>query len=201
MKNRSYLVFAISGAFAGMFLLMLARAIPLLLVFGVGPVIVGSSVLAVVTQDVPVGKVRAIAAVLLSVPAYVAAFACFAATASFIQSHGGRPSTLLSDLGPDIVLGLIAAVVVAGILLELLAFLISGRWSTTAAVGLVCGGIGSVACAYIAKVVYFRLAGPPEGVAQLLVFFGPLFVVGGGITAMIIGEQIRGSIRPTALST
>ncbi len=196
MKIQSYLLFGLSGALAGLFLLALANTIPLLLVFGVGPAIVGSSVLAAAAQDVPVGKVRAIAAVLLSVPAYLLAFVSFAATASFFQHHSGTHSTLLSDLGPDIVLGLVVAVVVAGTLLEFLAFLLSGRWSTLAAIGIAGGGIGSIACAYVAKVAYFQLAGPPEGIAQTVIFFGPLFVVGGGITAMIVGEQIKKSAQP-----
>lgn len=200
MKIQSYLVFAGSGVFAGLFLLALANTIPLLLVFGVGPAIVGSCVLAAVAQDVPVGWVRTVAAVLLSVPAYLLAFASFAGSASMFQHHSGAHSTLLSDLGPDIVLGLVVAVVVAGGLLEVLAFLLSGRWSTLAAIGIAGGGIVSIACAYVAKVAYFHLAGPPEGVAQTVIFFGPLFVVGGGITAMIVGEQIKRFAQPDHLS-
>ena len=198
MKNKSPLIFALSGAVAGVFLLVLAKIVPLLLIFGVGPAIVGSCVMAAVAQDVPVGKVRAVAALLLSVPAYLLAFASFAATASFFQRHGRTPSTLISDLGPDIVLGLVAAVVIAGVLLELVAFLLSGRWSTLAALALVSGGLGSIVCAYAAKVSYFHLAGAPEGQAQIAILFGPLFILGGAITTMVIGEQIKNSDRATA---
>jgi len=194
MNPKLSLVFASSGAFAGIFLLLLAKAVPLLLVFGVGPVIVGSCLLATATENIRVDKMRAIAAVVLSIPAYLLAFAGFAATASFFQRHGTKPSTLLSDLGPDIILGLVVAVVIAGILLEGLAFLLSKHWSTPALAGLVGGGLASVALAYALKVAYFHLAGPPEGSAQIIVLFGPLFIVGGGVTAMILGEQIRRSI-------
>jgi hypothetical protein len=193
MRNKTRLIFALSGAFAGIFLLILANVIPLLLVFGVGPAIVGSCILAAIAQDIQLGTMKAVAAVLLSIPAYLLAFGGFAATASFFQRHGAEPSTLLSDLGPDIVLGLVVAVVIASVLLESLGFLLSGRWSTLAALGVAGGGIGSIACAYAAKVVYFHLAGPPEGAAQIAILFGPLFILGGAITAMVIGEQIKGS--------
>lgn len=194
MKTKSSLVFASSGAFAGIFLLLLAKAIPLLLVFGVGPAIVGSCLMAAATENVRIDKLRGIAAVVLSIPAYLLSFGGFAATASFLQRHGAKPSTLLSDLGPDIVLGLVVAVVIASILLEGLAFLLSKRWSTPALVGLAGGGIASIALACAVKASYFHLIGPPEGSAQIIVLFGPLFIVGGGVTAMILGEQVRRSI-------
>jgi hypothetical protein len=199
MRNESRLIFALSGLFAGTVLLVLAKPFPLLLVFGVGPAIVGSCVLAAVFQNIRVSTVRAVAAVLLSIPAYLLSFGGFAATASFFEEHGTKPSTLLSDLGPDIILGLVAAVVIASILLEGLAFLLSKRWSTWAAAALAGGGIGSVALAYAVKVAYFRLAGPPEGAAQIVILFGPLFIIGGAITATVIGGQVRGATQPRIL--
>jgi hypothetical protein len=95
---------------------------------------------------------------------------------------------------PDVVFGLLAAVTVASVLLEVLALLLSKRWSTTAMLGLEGGGIGSVLLAIVARMAYIHLAGPLEGFAQIVVLFGPLFIVGGGITTMVIGEQIKGSI-------
>lgn len=199
MRNETRPIFALSGLFAGTVSLVLAKPFPLLLVFGVGPAIVGSCVLAAVFQNIRVNTVRAVAAVLLSVPAYLLSFGGFAATASFFQEHGTKPSTLLSDLGPDILLGLVAAVVIASVLLEGLAFLLSKRWSTWAVAALAGGGIGSVVLAYAAKVPYFHLAGPPEGSAQIVILFGPLFIVGGAITAMVIGEQVRGAAQARIL--
>jgi hypothetical protein len=193
------MVFALSGSFAGTILLILAKPFPLLLVLGVGPAIVGSCVLATALLNIRVSAVRAVAAIFLSVPAYLLSFGGFAATASFFQQHGTKSSTLLSDLGPDIILGLIAAVVIASVLLEGLAFLLSKRWSTWAAAALAGGGIGSVALAYAVKVAYFHLAGPPEGSAQIVILFGPLFIIGGAITATVIGEQVRGASQPRIL--
>jgi hypothetical protein len=195
MKTKSPVIFALSGATAGLFLLLLAKVIPLLLLFGVGPAIIGSCLLAVAAENVRISMAKGIAAVLLSIPAYLLAFATFAATASFCQRHWARPSSLLSDLGPDIVLGLVAAVLVASILLESLAFLLSRRWSTLAALGMAGGGIASIGCAYAAKVTYFHLAGAPEGAAQIVILFGPLFILGGAITTMVMGQQIKGTAR------
>jgi hypothetical protein len=182
--------------FVGILLVVLFNAIPLVLVFGVGPAVVGSIVLTAFLLDIRIPRWRALLAVLLSVPAYFVAFLAFAATTSFMQQHGLPASSLISDLKSDVVLGLLAAVTVAGILLEALALLLSKRWSMWALAGLVGGGVGSVALAYAANVAYVHFAGPPEGFAQIIVLFGPLFIVGGGITAMIIGEQVGGSIQP-----
>jgi hypothetical protein len=194
MMSSNRIMFALSGVFVGVLLIVLFKAIPLVLVFGVGPAVVGSIVLTSFLLNIRVSARRAILAVLLSIPAYFVAFLVFAAVMSFMQSHGSSASSVLSDMRPDVVLGLLAAVTVASVLLEALALLLSKRWSTRAFAGLAGGGIFSVALAYAAKVAYFRVSGPPEGFAQIIVLFGPLFIVGGGITAMIIGEQVGGSV-------
>jgi hypothetical protein len=180
--------------FVGILLVLLFKAIPLILVFGVGPAVMGSIVITVFLLGVRIAAWRALLAVFLSIPAYFIAFLVFAATMSFMQHHGSPASSVLSDMKPDVVFGLLASVTVAGVLLEALALLLSKRWSTLALAGLAGGGIASVALAYVAKVAYFHLAGPPEGFAQIIILFGPLLVVGGGITATIIGEQVRRSI-------
>jgi hypothetical protein len=200
MKNSNRTVFAVSGMFVGILLVVLFKAIPLVLVFGVGPAVVGSIVLTAFLLNIRISAWRTLLAVLLSVPAYFVAFLAFAATMSFMQQHGLPASSLPSDMKSDVVLGLLAAVTVAGILLEALALLLSKSWSMLALAGLVGGGVGSVLLAYLANVAYSHIAGPPEGFAQILVLFGPLFIVGGGITAMIIGEQLRGAAQPRTLA-
>ncbi len=194
MKTKTAITFALSGAFAGLLLIVSSTTIPLILLLGVGPVIVGASVFAAVSQGIAVSTPRAVFAVLLSLPAYLISFGAFAETASLVQRHISVPSTSLSELGPDIVSGLVAAVVVAGVLLECLALLLSRRWSTPSLAGLVGGGIGSVAVSYIAKVWYFNVAGLPDTAAQIIILFGPLVILGGGISSMIIGEQMRRSV-------
>jgi hypothetical protein len=196
MKNSNRTVFAVSGMFVGMLLVVLFKAIPLVLVFGVGPAIVGSVVVTALLLDIKISAWRALLGVLLSVPAYLTAFFAFAATTSFMQRHGLPASSLTSDLKSDVLLGLLAAVTVASLLLETLALLLSKRWSMLALAGLEGGGVGSVLLAYLANVAYSHFAGPPEGFAQILVLFGPLFIVGGGVTSMIIGEQVEGSVQP-----
>jgi hypothetical protein len=194
MTSSNRIMFTVSGVFVGILLVVFFKAIPLVLVFGVGPAVVGSIVLTAFLLDIRVPRWRALIAVLLSIPAYFVAFLAFAATMSFMQSHGSSASSVLSDMRPDVVVGLLAAVTVASVLLETLALLLSKRWSTLAAARLAGGGIGSVALAYVAKVAYFHFLGPPEGFAQIAVLFGPLFIAGGGITATIIGEQIDRSV-------
>jgi hypothetical protein len=184
-------VFALSGAFAGTLLVIGESVHPLTLVFGVGPLIVGSCALAAASQGIRLSTIRVASAMLLSIPAYFVAFFSFAATISFFQQHGVRASSLISDVGPDVVLGLAAAVIVAGLLLEGLAFLLSGRWSTITAIGLGAAGIASVGCTYLARLLYWQMFGPPKGLSDLFLFFGPLFIFGGGMTTLIIGEQMN----------
>ena len=102
-------------------------------------------------------------AVLLGVPAYFVAFLAFAATVSYIQHHGGPVSSLPSEMKSDRLLGLLAAVTVASLELECLAFLLSKRWSTTATIGLLLGGVSSVALAYVGSVIPARTSGATEG--------------------------------------
>lgn len=191
MRTKTSTIFALSGGMAGVFLLVLAKAIPLLLLFGVGPCIVGASVLAALAQDIPIRPIRSAVAVLLSIPAYLLAFGGFAETASLMQRHGAAASSVLSDMRPDVLLGLVVAVVIASVLLEALTILISGRWSALALGGMLAGGLVSVACSYTAKVIYFHTAGPPEGSTQIAILFGPLFIIGGGMTAMVLGGQMK----------
>lgn len=194
MKSSNRTVFAVSGMFVGILLVLLFKAIPLVLVFGVGPAIIGSTVITAILLEIRVARWRAALAVLLSIPAYFAAFIAFAATMSFMQNHGSTASSLLSDMKSDVVLGLLVAVTVASLFLEALAYLLSTRWSTWSALELAGGGIGSVALACAAKASYSQVMGRPEGFAQIIVLFGPLFIVGGGVTAMVIGEQMRRSV-------
>lgn len=193
MRDNNRLVFAMSGLFAGVLLLVLAKVLPLILLFGVGPTMVGACLVAAMEQRIHVGLTRGVAAIVLSVPAYLLSFAAFAETSGFAQRHGLIPSSRISDLGADIVLGLVAAVLVASILLEGLAFLLSGRWRTRAAVAMMVGGVGSILCSFAAREAYGRLAGPPQGTAQLAILFGPLLLIGGAVTTMIIGEQMSGA--------
>jgi|GEM_PF-6674081 len=196
MKSSNRVLFATSGVLAGILLALLCRPVPLLLVFGAGPVIVGAVVLTLLFLKVRIPGWRALLAVLLSAPAYFVAFLAFAATESYIQQHGGHVSSLPSDMKFDVVLGMLAAVIVASIELECLALLLSRKWSTRAALGLLVGGVAAVAAAYVANAVYVRVAGPKEGFIETLVYFGPLFVVGGAFTAAIVGEQVLRAAYP-----
>lgn len=193
MKSSNGLRFALSGAVAGIFPLLLFKIIPLVLVFGVGPAVLGSIVVAAFSLDIPVSPWRWLLAILLSIPIYFGVFLAFATTMSYSQRHGLSASSVLSDMKPDVLLGLIVAVLIASVLLECLALLLSAHWSTSAALSMAAGGVASVACAYLAKVVYFYLAGPPEGAAQIVILLGPLFVLGSAIVAMVIGKQIEQS--------
>lgn len=196
MKSSNRLRFAMSGVLAGIVLAVLCRPVPLLLVFGVGPVVVGATVLTLFSLGARIPAWRALLAVLLSIPAYFVAFLTFAATKSHMQQHGWPMSAVPSDLGSDDLLGMLAAVVVASLGLECLALLLSRRWSMRATMGLLVGGIVSVVAAYVASAAYMRVAGPTEGFMETLACFGPLFVVGGAFTAAILGEQVFSAASP-----
>lgn len=191
MKNAHRITFVVVGAISGAVLVGLSRALPVLLVTGVGPVVLCGAVGTAWALGVRIAAWRALLAVVLSVPAYLAALGAFAVTASYAQSHGVPASSLLSDMKPDVLLGLIAAVIVASFLLEVLGLLLSKRWSNLSAFGLLAGGIFAVICSYAAHSAYVRVVGPPEGLMQILILFGPLFIIGGAVTSGVLGQQIE----------
>jgi hypothetical protein len=156
----------------------------------------GAVVLTLFFLHVRIPRWRALLAVLLGVPAYFVAFLAFAATVSYIQHHGGPVSSLPSDMKFDRLLGLLAAVTVASLELECLAFLLSKKWSTTATIGLLLGGVSSVALAYVGSLIPARTSGSTEGFIPILMFFGPLFIVGGAFATGIIGEQVLRAASP-----
>ncbi|WP_158942888.1 hypothetical protein [Granulicella sp. S190] len=191
MKNTNRIIFVVTGAISGALLVALSRALPVLLVAGVGPIFICCALGTAWALGMRVSGWRALLAALLSVPAYLAALGTFAVTASYAQSHGLPASSLLSDMKPDVLLGLIAAVLVASLLLEVLAFLLSKHWSNLAAFGLLAGGMVAVVCSYAVHAAYVRIAGHPEGLMQILTLFGPLFIIGGAVTSGVIGEQMQ----------
>ena len=195
MRRLYDLRFAMAGLCAGLLLLVLSWINPFVLLFGVGPAIFSSIVLTCFSIGIRLAVWRAVLAVALSIPAYLIAFFVFAASTSFMQAHGVGASSLISDLGPDTIVGLLVAVVVAAVLLELLALLLSRHWDTRVMAELTAACIGCVFLAFVAGFMYLHFLGHAEGIAQSFLFFGPLFLVGGAATATIIGGQIKSSTR------
>ena len=179
------------GLIAGALLVTLANVFPMILLWGVGPVIVGSILISTIPAGVHLKAWKAIAAVLLSLPAYFLAFLALAATASFAQSHGLRPSSLVSDMGTDTLCGLAVATLTACVEMELLSWLLSGYWSLRHAFLLVGAGLTVLAVTYRIGEVAQRTVSHPSNGIQLWLFFGPLFVVGGSLVTAIVDDQIR----------
>jgi hypothetical protein len=191
MNNTNRIIFVAAGAISGACLVALSKGLPELLVAGVGPVFIFCAVGTAWALGIRVVGWRALLATLFSIPAYLAALGAFAVTASYAQSHGLPASSLLSDMKTDVLLGLVAAVLVASFLLEVLALLLSKHWSNRSALILLAGGILAVVCSYLAHAAYVRLVGPPEGLVQVLTLFGPLFIIGGAVISGVIGEQMQ----------
>jgi hypothetical protein len=178
------------GAIAGALLVILASSIPLIVLWGVGPVIVGSIIFATTSPSRKIKAWKAAIAVVLSIPAYLLAFFALAFTTSFAQSHGLRPSDSISDLGIDMSCGLAAAVLTACVEMEILSWFLSGLWSLRHAFLLMGSGLVVLAITCGIGMLAKKLVAHPSNTLELWVFFGPMLLLGGASVTAIVHDQV-----------
>jgi len=192
--TRQQITFLLAGFIAGSITAAAGRVSLWVLTVGVGPVFF----LAVLTAIALTGswaKVRHefwryVLAALASTMAYVLALLTFWWLGGYIQNLlGSRGSTDLSEFRLDMWVGLIAAALVAAVCVELMAYVLTGRWSNAVLVRLAGAGILAIVLTFVAVRAVRSTATLPS-LLYYWAFFGILFSFGEALFSWLVGSQI-----------
>jgi hypothetical protein len=193
--TRKQITFLLAGFISGSITVVVGRVSIWVLVVGVGPIFFIALLAAIaLTGSWPrlgVGIWRYLLAACISTAAYFAAFLTFWGLGGYFQTLlGARGSNDLSDFGVDIWIGLIAAALVAALCIELMAYVLTARWSSTVLLQLAGAGIAVIMLTFLAMCT----VRPARNVPSLLyywAFFGVLFSLGEALFCGLVGTQIQ----------
>jgi len=119
---------------------------------------------------------------LISVGSYLLVFFTFWVVGAYSSELlRVRPSGDPIDLGTDVILGLFAGAMVAAICVEVLAYVLSGRWSNSFLLRLALAGTAAILVTLAAGQVTH----------SFWTFYGVLFPLGEGLYCAIVGAQIN----------
>jgi hypothetical protein len=182
--KRPPLTFLLAGLTGGVITVVIARIWPTVLIGGVG-LLFFVALLAAVAISASWSRVRGgvwryFAGLVISTAAYLVGLFVFSVATGYSPDvFGVSASSDISHFGPDVAIGL-AASLVSSACIELLASLLTGRWSNRFFVYLSVVGLASVGATYLAHLF----------VQQAWAFFGVLLPVGEALFCWIIGLQI-----------
>jgi hypothetical protein len=187
--NSQQITFFLTGLTAGLVTVAGARAWPMLLVHGVGPLFF-VAVLAAITltgsrSHLGGGWWRILVGICVSIGAYLLALFAFSVVAGYSPDLLGiRASGASSDLsrfGADVWLGLLAAALVASVGIELLVYVLTGKWSNSFLFRLAAAGLVSVLVTFLVD----------RAAHYYWTFYGVLLPMGEGLFCAVVGAQIR----------
>ena len=178
-------VFLLAGLFAGFMTAALGISRPTVLAVGVGPLFFGAVLAAIAITNswsrVSPGIWRYVAAACLCTGAYVLALFAFSVVGGYSpQVLGVQPSSDIIDFRADVWLGLSAAVLVAAICMELVAFTLTSRWSNFSLGLLALAGFATILITFIAN----------QQVRHYWLFMGMLLPVGEALYCGVVGAQL-----------
>lgn len=198
------LVFLASGFLAGIASAELGLSQPTVLVLGVGPFFFIAVLIALaLTNSWSHLRPRIwgyFVAMCLSAVIYFVAFLTFIGTTGYApQVLGLHSSADVIDFGTDVLLGLLAASVVASLGMEVLVYILTSRWSNRFLAFFLAASVASIVGAYVIRGIVLRFV--HEGGSPLLQFWislGALLVVGEALFCAVLGAQILKNPPPVA---
>lgn len=184
MTSASF-TFLLAGLTAGVATVAIGKTWPTLLISGVGMVFFAAVLAAITLSDswsqVRGGLWRYLAGLVVSSAAYLVGLFAFSVAAGYSPDvFGVTASSDITHFGADVGIGLLAAALASAVCIELLASILTGRWSNRFFVFLIMAGFVTVAATYTAHVF----------VGKPWTFLGVLFPVGEALFCWIIGLQI-----------
>ena len=188
-------VFLSTGFLAGIASAGLGPSQPTVLVLGVGPLFFGAVLAALaLTNSWPHVRPRIwgyFVGMCLSTLTYFVAFLTFIGAAGYApQVLGLRSSADVVDFGADVLLGLFAASVVVSIGMELLAYILSGRWSNLFLAFFLVASVTSLAATYLIKGIATRFIHSNAPLLQYWSTLGTILTIGEALFCVVLGSQI-----------
>ena len=188
------IIFLLAGFITGSITVAVGRVSLWALTVGVGPLFFLAILAAIACTGswphVRHGLWRYVLAACASTIAYVLALVTFWWLGGYLSNLlGNRGSTDLSDFRLDVWVGLIAAALVAAVCTELVAYLLTSRWSNAVLARL--AGVGILAI--VITFIVVRVARSTGNLTPRLYywsFFGVLFSLGEALFCWLIGVQI-----------
>jgi phosphatidylglycerophosphatase A len=186
--NRAPLTFLVVGLIAGIATVAIGRMWPMVLVNGVGLFFFAALLAAIAISrtwsQLRSGLWRYLLGVAVSTLAYLVGLFGFSSAWGYSQNLlGASASHDISDFGADVVIGLLVAAVVSSVCIELLALILTGRWSNRFLLFLILAGFTAVGATYVGH-LFSR---------QPLAFFGIILPAGETLYCWIVGLQISQS--------
>jgi hypothetical protein len=198
--NRVPLTFFVVGLISGIATVAIGRMWPMLLVNGVGLFFFAALLAAVAISgtwsQLRPGLWRYLLGVAVSALTYLVGLVGFSGAWGYSQNLlGDSASHDISEFGADVAIGLLVAAAVSSVCIELLALILTGRWSNRFLLFLILGGFATVGATWVGH-LFSR---------QPLAFFGALLPVGEALYCWIVGLQISQSREdvpvPTTIGT
>ncbi len=186
---RKEIAFLVAGLVAGLITAALGSSRPTMLTVGVGPLFFAALLAAIAMtgswSQVRGGIWRYAVAAAVSTAAYVLALFTFSVVMGYAPNLVGlRASSDILDFGTDVWLGLAAAVIVAAVCVELVAFTLTSKWSNSSLVLLALAGFAAVLLTFLANLQ----------LRHYWSFIGILLPIGDALFCSVVGAQIwRGS--------
>ena len=158
--------------------------LPILFVCGVGPLFFAAVCTAIVLtgywSHLSRGWWRIVAGLCICTGTYLLALSTFLVVAGYSSI---RASVDPNRFGPDVWVGLLAAALVAPACIELLVYVLTGKWSNTFLFRLAAAGVLSVFVTFIVD----------QAGHYYWTFYGILLPLGESLFCWLIGAQIRRS--------
>ena len=178
-------VFLLAGLFGGFIVVALGTSRPTFLAVGVGPLFFSAMLAAIAITNswsrVRPGIWRYVVAACLCTGAYVLALFTFSVVGGYSpQVLGVRPSSDIIEFHADVWLGLSAAVLVAAICMELVAFTLTSRWSNFSLGLLALAGFATILVTFIVN----------RQARHYWSFVGMLLPVGEALFCGVVGAQL-----------
>jgi hypothetical protein len=193
--TRQQITFLLAGFIAGSITVAAGRASFWVLTVGVGPLFFVALLAAIALTDswprLRGGLWRYLLAACISTIAYFLALLTFWWLGGYLQTLlGSRGSKDLSEFRLDMWVGLIAAALVAAVCIELVAYVLTSRWSNAVLARLAGAGILAIVLTFIAMRAVRSTSNLPS-ILYYWSFFGILFSFGEALFCGLVGTQIR----------
>lgn len=190
---KAELTFVFVGFIGGLITALLGASRPIVLAAGVGPMFFISLLVAIAITDgwsqISAGVWRYIAAGGLSAVAYILALFVFSVIAGYAPDFlGFMRSRDILEFRADVWIGMIAAVAVAAICVEALAYILTNRWGNLVLALFAASGLLAVLLTFLGSQV-----ARSSGASSTLLywsFFGILLPVGEALFSGLIALQL-----------
>jgi uncharacterized membrane protein (DUF485 family) len=179
------LTFLLLGLLAGVVCVLLGASHPVFLAYAVGPLVFAAVVAGIAISHarpyVRVGVWRLSSALLLSTITYLAALFAFSAVGGFSPNwFGVAASENVVDFGVDVLLGLLAAGIVAATGVSTLTVLLTGRWSAALLLRLILTSVITIVATFVTNLLFHSYWS----------FLGILLPLGSALFCWLVGGQI-----------